>query len=284
MSVVQDYFLLIKPRLTSLVLFATGVGFYFGSPQPLDFPLLFETLLGTGLVAVGASALNQVLERSADAQMQRTRSRPLPTGRLDADRVLCFGAVAAIAGMLDLAARANLQAGLWAAATLALYVFVYTPLKRLTTLNTLAGALPGALPPLIGWTAAGEQLMPGAWCLFAIVFIWQLPHFLSIAWLYRQDYARAGFRMLPGVDPEGFSTGRQIALHSFTLLPLSALPYFLRMSGEVYLGGAALLSAAFLAVGIAFAVQRSDLAARRLFFASVAYLPALLTLMMFDRM
>ena len=280
---IRDYLMLAKPRLSSLVLLATLAGFFFGCTGQIDFVLLIGTLLGTALVACGASALNQVLEIKNDALMVRTQNRPLPTRRLGVEQVLYFGVAMGVTGMLCLALCVNLASAQWAALTLALYVFVYTPLKQITSLNTLVGAIPGALPPLIGFAAARGELNAQAWCLFAILFTWQLPHFLAIAWIYRQDYARAGFQMLPALDPEGFSTGRQIALHSLMLLPLSLLPFMLHMSGWVYLISAALMSVAFIIFALNFTFKRSDKAARQLFLASVAYLPLLLAVMMYDR-
>ena len=282
-SRVHDYKLLTRPRLSTLVLLATLVGFFFGSDDHIDLVLLLETLLGTALVAGGSSALNQVLEVRTDALMERTRNRPLPAGRMSQSEVLYFGVAASVVGLLYLALRVNLNASLWAAVTLAVYVFAYTPLKRLTTFNTLVGAVPGALPPLIGWAAARGSLTQPSFALFALLFVWQLPHFLAIAWIYRADYARAGLVMLPTIDPEGFATGRQIVVHSLSLLPVSLLPLYYHMSGARYLCGALVLGIAFLAVAINFAIKRSDRAARQLFLASVAYLPLLLALMMVDR-
>ena len=279
----SDYVMLAKPRLSSLVLLAALAGFFFGSTGNIDFVLLLETLFGTALVACGASALNQVLERENDALMDRTKGRPLPSHRLEVDQVLYFGVATAVIGMLYLALCVNLPSAQWAALTLALYVFIYTPLKRITSLNTLVGAIPGALPPLIGFAAARGELTIEAWCLFAILFAWQLPHFLAIAWIYRDDYSRAGFQMLPKVDPEGYSTGRQMALHSLTLLPLSLLPFFLHMSGVIYMISALLMSAAFIIFALNFTFKRTDKAARQLFLSSVAYLPLMLAVMMYDR-
>jgi protoheme IX farnesyltransferase len=279
---ISDLMALTKARLTALVLLSAMVGFYFGSPEHLDLSLLADTLIGITLVAAGSSALNQFMERHIDGLMRRTQNRPLPSGRMDPGNVLYFGAIASAVGMVYLQWRVNTDAALWAAITLATYVFIYTPLKRKTTLNTLVGAVPGAIPPLIGYAAARGQLTPQAWALFAIVFVWQLPHFLAIAWMYRQDYAHAGFQMLPKFDAEGYSTGRQVVVHSLTLIAVSLAPFILRMSGEVYAAGAILFGAAFLLFGIKFALRRTDSAARQLFVASVIYLPLLLALMMVD--
>lgn len=278
----DDYAQIAKMRLSMLVLLTTLVGFYFGSSEHMDLWRLIETLLGTGLVAVGSGALNQVIERRSDAKMARTAKRPLPAGHMSAEEVLYLGVGASLAGMLYLALRVSIDAAALAALTLALYVFVYTPLKRVTSLNTLVGALPGALPPLIGYVAAREQLDWPAYVLFAILFIWQLPHFLSIAWLYRAQYENAGLRMLPTSDPEGIATGMQMTVHAVTLLPLSMLPLFFRMSGRTYLAAALGLGAVFLGTCVWFAIKRNDRAARRVFLMSVIYLPLLLSLMMYD--
>jgi protoheme IX farnesyltransferase len=242
-----------------------------------------NTLLGTGLLAGGASALNQFLEREHDGRMRRTEGRPLPSGQLHPDAALIFGGVTALLGLAQLAWAVNPLTGFIGAVTLGLYVFVYTPLKRVTTLNTVVGAIPGALPPLMGWTAVRDAVSLEGWCLFAILFFWQLPHFLAIAWLYREDYARAGFVMLPLVDPEGWRTGRQAVSHTLGLLPLSMAPFALRLAGPVYLAGALLLGAAFLVCAARFSRELSRPRAKQLFYASILYLPLLLGLMVFDR-
>jgi heme o synthase len=279
-----DISALTKSRLTLMVLLSTFAGYYMGCAGAIDWNVLLNTLLGTAFVAAGSSAFNQVIERKTDALMQRTQNRPLPSGRMSPSTVLLAGAILSIGGMLYLAALVNLDAALWAAVTLGLYVFVYTPLKRITTLNTLVGALPGALPPLIGWVAARGELNLQAWAIFSIVFVWQLPHFLAIAWIYRADYARANYVMLPIIDEQGFSTGRQISIHALSLLPLSLAPFFLRMTGPIYVVGALILGVAFLAFGVNFAFKRTDGAARQLFLSSVIYLPLLLALMMVDKL
>ncbi|MEI6231904.1 MAG: heme o synthase [Planctomycetota bacterium] len=278
----SDYAMIAKPRLSLLVLLTTMVGFYFGSLRGLNFLMLAEVLFGTTLVAFGSGALNQCIEISADKLMHRTENRPLPTGRLSYNEVLWFGVLISIAGMAYLVIRVNEWSAVIAALTLVLYVFVYTPLKRVSSLNTLVGALPGALPPLIGYYAARGQLDWPAYTLFAILFIWQLPHFLAIAWLYRAEYSKAGLRMLPNDDPDGISTGLQIFVHALSLLPLSMLPYKFHMAGPVYLVGALVLGLFFLSSGILFLIKRNDAAARKVFLASVIYLPLLLSLMMFD--
>ncbi len=274
---------LVKARLTLLVLLTTLVGFYAGSPGPVDLLLLLHTMLGTALVAAGAAALNQLLEREHDAKMERTEDRPLPSGRLQPGTVLVFGGLSAGAGLLYLALVVNPLTGLLAAVTLGSYLFIYTPLKRVTTLNTVVGAVPGALPPLMGWTAAHGEITPAGWALFAILFFWQLPHFLAIAWIYREQYARAGFVMLPVVDPTGERTGRQAVSHTLGLLPFSLFPFVLHLAGPVYLAGALALGTAYLWFAFQFSRQLTVSAARRLFFMSITYLPLLLGLMVLDK-
>src|SRR5437899_4752751 len=200
---------LAKARLTFLVLLTAVVGFYLGCRGPVDYLKMFHLLFGTALVAGGASALNQLLERDYDSRMRRTQNRPLPSGRLQPQTVLIVGGMGTAIGLIYLAVTVNLLTSLLGAATWATYLFVYTPLKRVTWLNTAIGAIPGALPPLMGWTAARNELSIQGWTLFAILAFWQLPHFLAIAWMYREDYARAGFKMLPVIDPDGHRTGRQ---------------------------------------------------------------------------
>ena len=277
------YLELTKPRLTLLVLVTTAAGAYLAASGAVDPWLVARTLLGTWLVASGASALNQVAERDADARMQRTQARPLPSGRLQALEALRFGVALSVAGLLLLAVSVNLLASLLAAATLGLYLFLYTPLKRRTALCTLIGAVPGAIPPMIGWAAVRGALGVEGWVLFAVLFLWQLPHFLAIAWLYREDYARAGFPMLPVIDPDGGSTARQAVLYAAALVPVSLMPTLLGLAGSLYFVGALLLGAAFLAVGSGMLSVRSNERASRLFLASIAYLPLLLTLMVCDK-
>ena len=274
---------LIKLRLTALVLATTLVGFYLAAPKPLQLGLLLSAMLGTFLLASGVAALNQLLEAQFDSKMLRTESRPLPSGRLHPDVALIFGGACSAAGLILLALRVNLVTSLLGALTLASYLFVYTPLKRKTTLNTLIGAIPGALPPLMGWTAATGAIEIGGWSLFAILFFWQLPHFLAIAWLYRDDYARAGFVMLPVVDQEGKRTGRSSVSHTLGLLPISLFPFLLGISGRIYVVGALILGLFFLSRAIRFSRELTHENARRLFFASIIYLPLLLALMAFDK-
>jgi protoheme IX farnesyltransferase len=234
-------------------------------------------------VAAGASVLNQVVERDTDALMRRTAERPLPAGRLDPDAALVLGVTLGVVGLFSLAIWVNLLTALVGAVALAGYVFVYTPLKRTSRLATLIGAVPGALPPVMGWTAARDSLEPGAWILFGILFLWQLPHFLAIAWLCREDYARAGFPMLPVVEPDGRSTGRQAILYAAALVPVSLLPAVIGLSGTAYFLGALVLGLTFLGFCVAFAQSFSTAAARRLLLASVLYLPAVLIVMLLDR-
>lgn len=274
---------LVKARLTSLVLASTAVGFYMGSPGATDFQLMLHALLGTGLVAAGASALNQLLEREYDRRMVRTQDRPLPSGRMTPEAVFRVGVISSVAGLIYLAAVVNLATALVGAVTLGIYVFVYTPLKRVTPWNTAIGAIPGALPPLIGWTAATGQISAGGWSLFAIQFLWQVPHFLAISWMYRDQYANAGFRMLSAVDPLGNRTANQAMSHTILLLLISLCPVVLNMAGVVYLIGALLLGFGFLGFAAQFARHRSDRAARQLFYASILYLPLLFALIAIDR-
>lgn len=281
--VLSDYLELTKPRVTLMVVITTAIGFYLGSGAGLDLVLLFNTLIGTGLVAAGTSALNQYVERREDGLMLRTRRRPLPAGRLEPQRALLFAAALSIIGILQLLLKVNLVTSVLAALTLLSYVFVYTPLKKVTTLSTLFGAIPGALPPLGGWAAAAGVITPGGLILFAILFFWQLPHSLAIATMYRDDYARGGFLLLPVVDPHGSSTRRQIVLQSLVLLPLTLVPTALGVSGPVYFFGALLLSLGLLGVAVQTALSDTARAARRLLLASVIYLPLLLGLMALDR-
>jgi protoheme IX farnesyltransferase len=282
-SRVADYLELTKPRVAILVLFTVAAGAWLGSSGQPDLLMLVHTLCGTALVAAGASALNQLLERHSDALMRRTENRPLPSGRLQPLEVLFFGSSVALAGLVYLAllVRQPLAVGV-AAITFSSYVFLYTPLKRLTSLNTLIGAVPGALPPVIGWTAVGGPLGPEVLALFFILFIWQIPHFLAIAWLYRDDYARAGLRMLPVVDREGTLTGKQMVSYCMVLIPVSLIPVLFRQGGPVYLLGALLLGLFFLNNALGFMRANSNMQARRVLRASLLYLPALLALLLTD--
>lgn len=274
---------LIKARLTTLVVLTTAAGFYAGWRGAVDWALLLHTVLGTALVASGAAALNQLLEREHDAKMRRTETRPLPAGRLTPDVVLMVGAGLSIAGLLYLAAAVNLLTSLLGAITLILYVWIYTPLKRVTTLNTVIGAIPGALPPLMGWTAARGEISAGGWGLFAILFFWQLPHFLAIAWIYRDEYAKAGFAMLPVVDPEGRRTGSQALSHTLGLFPVSLSPVVFGLAGKIYLAAALALGLWFVFAAFRFSRQLSVPRARALFFVSIIYLPLLFGALAVDK-
>ena len=274
---------LVKARLTFLVLLTTLVGFCMGANGALELGRLMATLIGTALLACGAAALNQLIEREHDAKMQRTEDRPLPSGRLTPETVLIFGGVCSVAGMLYLSVAVNLITGVLGAATLVSYLFIYTPLKRKTWWNTAVGAVPGALPPLMGWTAARGGLSGEGWALFAILFFWQIPHFLAIAWLYRDEYAKAGYVMLPCIDADGHCTGRQAVSHTLGLVFASLCPVAFGLSGAIYLLGALILGIAFLVFAVIFARALNPLRARQLFFVSIIYLPLLLTLMVLDK-
>jgi len=283
-SVVADYLELTKPRITLLVVLTTWVGFVTASASVRGAGgRLASTLVGTGLVAAGASVLNMLLERRTDALMRRTQQRPLPGGRLRPVEVLWFGLALTAMGLALLASGPGWLATALALATWSSYLFLYTPLKTRSSLATLVGALPGALPPVIGWAAARGALDAGAFVLFAILFLWQIPHFLAIAWLYREDYARAGLPMLPVLDPDGRLTGRQAVAHSLGLLLVSLTPAAAGMAGVVYLAGALLLGLGFLALAVRAAVKWTPEAARALFLGSLVHLSALCALLLLDR-
>jgi protoheme IX farnesyltransferase len=274
---------LIKARLTTLVLLTTLVGFYLGWQGSMNFLLMFNTLAGTALVAAGAAALNQLLERDYDARMRRTQSRPLPSGRLQPTTVMLFGGLCSVAGLVYLALAVNLLTSVLGAVTLVSYVFIYTPLKRLTWMNTLVGAIPGALPPLMGWTAARNELSGEGWALFAILAFWQLPHFFAIAWMYRDEYARAGFVMLPSVDTDGRRTAQQSIGNTLALIFASLCPFAFGMSGKFYLVCALAFGVVFLWFAIQFSRQLTLARARQLFLASILYLPLLLAAMVLNK-
>jgi protoheme IX farnesyltransferase len=288
------YLELTKPRITFMVLVTAAAGFVLAHgalPEgataaggALPWLLLVHALAGTGLVAASGSALNMVMEREHDARMRRTADRPLPAGKLDADRALAFGVALGVAGLLWLALAVNLLTAVLGAATLAAYVFLYTPMKRVSSLATVVGAAPGAMPPVMGWAAYTGELGPGAWALFGILFFWQLPHFLAIAWMYRADYARAGFPMLPVVEPDGGSTARQAVLWSAALVPLSLLPAALGLAGWVYAALALVLGLGYLAASVGFGRARTAPTARRLLLTSVLYLPGILGALLADRL
>ncbi len=284
---VAAYMSLTKPRLVLLVLVTVAVGFLLGgrgSIHPGRFATLVATLLGTAMVAGGAGALNQWIERARDAQMRRTANRALPGGRLTPSEAAIFGGLLVFAGSAVLLLGTNLLAAQLAFLTFVLYLFVYTPLKSSTTLNTLVGAVPGALPPLIGWGAATGRLGLEAWSLFLIVFLWQFPHFLAIAWIYRDDYRRAGFRMLTAADARGTRTSRQAVSYALVLVPVGLLPATIGLAGPVYFAGALLLGLAYLGDAVRFWLEVSDLRARRLLVTSFVYLPAILILLLLNPM
>ena len=283
LRVVADLVALTKPRVLVMVLVTTVVGYYVGREGVADYARLLHLVLGTLLAAGGTLALNQYLEREVDGRMDRTRGRPLPDGRLQPLEALLFGVAITVMGLVYLTILVNVLAGLVTAATVVLYLFAYTPLKLRTALCTLVGAVPGALPPVTGWVAARDAFDVGAWVLFGILFLWQLPHTLAIARLYREDYARAGVRLLPVIDPEGTSTERQIVTGCLALLVVSLLPTLIGLAGPIYFAGAFLLGVALVVLGARQAVVPSSAAARRVLFASLLYLPALLALLAFDK-
>jgi protoheme IX farnesyltransferase len=283
-EVVGDYFALTKPRLNFLVVATSAAGYYLGGPPSADVPLMAQAVAGTALVAAGAAVLNQLYERDTDALMRRTRLRPLPDGRVSPVEAGVFGLALSLAGLALLAARANWLAAALALATLIVYLIVYTPMKLRTPLSTLVGAIPGALPALIGWTASHGAIDRGGATLFAIVFLWQIPHFMAIAWLYRDDYGKAGFPMLSVIDPEGRRAGRQAVVYAMALLPVSLLPAFVGLSGTVYLASALMLGIALLVLSVRFARTRTEASARVLFFGSITYLPLLWIVMIANRL
>ena len=280
---VADLAALTKPRITLMVVLTGGIGLWLASGGEVSLGLALHTLLGTGLLAAGSSALNQVLEQDLDALMTRTADRPLPAGRMDPDVALIFGVALSIVGLLELTVFVNLLVALLGTVALAGYIFLYTPLKRVSSLATVIGAIPGAIPPLMGWAAVTDRLDAGAWVLFGILFLWQLPHFLAIAWMCREDYARAGLPMLPVVEPDGRSTARQMVLYGAALLPVSLLPTVLGLTGPTYFLGTLTLGCFFLGVCVVFALRFSTQAARRVLLVSVFYLPAVLLVMVLDR-
>ena len=273
---VADLAELVKARLTLLVLVTTAVGFYLGSESPIDYVALFHVVFGTAAAAAGAAALNQWWERRADALMRRTRTRPIPAGRMRPPQALALGVVLSIFGVGYLAIVCNGLSAALAAITIAIYIFAYTPLKRASTANTAVGAIPGAIPPMIGWAAARGSVGAEAWSLFAIVFLWQLPHFFAIAWMYREDYSRAGFRMISTDDRSGERSASQSVFFCILLLVIAGLPAFLGIASFVYLAIELLLGGLFIAVAMRFLRMRTPSAARSLFIASIVYLPVLL--------
>jgi protoheme IX farnesyltransferase len=287
LHLMRDYIALTKPRITWLILMSTGIGYFFGLKTHFSglasWLLLIHTLVGTGLVASGTAALNQWYEREADSRMRRTEKRPLPLGKMKPSSAMWFGILVAFAGLVELWFGANPLTAMLGFATLGSYLGLYTPLKQRTHLATVIGAVPGAMPPLIGYAAANGSLTLEALALFVILFIWQFPHFLAIAWMYREDYARAGIQMLPVVEPDGQSTSRQIVGYASTLIPVSLFPVFLGMSGKIYFFGALALGIWFLYTGVRVAFDRTNQRARQVLLVSVIYLPVIYGLMVLDR-
>ncbi len=279
----KDYLALTKPRITILILICTAVGYLFGSVSAFHWPALVHSLLGTALLASGTSALNQWYEVDSDAKMRRTRMRPLPAGRMKRSHALIFGAAMSAAGFADLWYGANLLAASLGLFTLLSYLFLYTPMKQRSPACTTVGAIPGAMPPLIGYAAAAGGVDARALALFLILFVWQFPHFDAIAWMYREDYGRGGIRMLPVIEPDGESTARRVVFCSLLLIPVSLVPRFLGMAGPVYAASAIAAGLAFLYFGVRLSRARSIAGAHTLLLASVLYLPALLTAMVLDR-
>jgi protoheme IX farnesyltransferase len=281
--VIADLVALTKPRVVLMVLVTTVVGYYIGLDRVPDWARMLHLVVGTALAAGGTLALNQYWEREVDARMARTRSRPLPQGRLAPLEALVFGVAISVIGVGYLAVSVNVLAAVVTGAIVVVYVFAYTPLKRQTALCTLVGALPGALPPVIGWVAARDALDAGAWVLFAIMFVWQLPHALAIAWLYREDYARGGIRVLPVIDPDGTRTERHIAMSSVALLVVSLLATPAGIAGPLYFVTAFALGTVFVVFGAQQALRPSRTAIRRVLFASLFYLPLILTVLAVDK-
>jgi protoheme IX farnesyltransferase len=275
-GLIRDLVELVKARLTLLVLVTTAVGFYLGAEGPVNFAALLHTVFGTAAAAAGAAALNQWWEHSLDALMQRTRSRPVPSGRMRPRDAFILGSALSIFGVAYLAFVSNALSAALAAITIIIYIFAYTPLKRVSTFNTALGAVPGALPPMIGWAAARGTLNAGAWMLFAILFFWQLPHFFAIAWMYRDDYARAGFQMISSDDRTGERSASQSVFFCMLLFIVAGLPAFLGIATVFYLLAELILGAVFVAVAMRFLKTRARADARRLFITSIIYLPLLL--------
>ena len=282
-STISDYWQLTKPRVTLMVIVSTFAGFYLASSSSLDLILFASTLLGSWLVAGGTNALNQLIERDQDALMKRTRTRPLPAGRLQSHHALVFATTISLSGLILLFLAANLLTCFLAALTLASYILIYTPMKRKTWASTIVGAVPGALPAMGGWAAVRGAIGVEAWVLFAILFFWQLPHFFAIAWIYRDDYARGGFAVLPMFDPKGFRTGAQIVINCLALLSVSLLLTILGVTGAIYFLGALMLGIVFLLSGVRMALRQSNRYARQVLRASIIYLPVLVALMFIDK-
>lgn len=279
----KNYIALTKPRITALILVCAAVGYCFGATGGWSLWTFAHTMVGTALMASGTATLNQWYERDVDSKMLRTRGRPLPTGQVKPADAFLFGACCSLAGFLDLSLGASALAGVAGLFTLATYLLLYTPLKRRSSICTAVGAIPGAIPPIIGYAGACGHLAWEAWALFAILFCWQFPHFYAIAWMYREDYARGGIQMLPVARPDSSATMRQIVIFSLLLIPVSLVPSYLHMAGMIYFAGATVLGVDFVFVGLQASSERSRQSARNVLIASVIYLPALLTLMVYDR-
>lgn len=280
---VAAYVELTKPRITFLIVLTSAAGFCLGSRGAVNYVLFAHAMVGVALLSSGIATLNQFMERELDRLMRRTAERPLPSGRLVPFEALWFGLVLTVTAELYLALFVNVVTAALGLTVVAGYLFLYTPLKTRTTLSTAIGAFPGAMPPLIGWAAARGEVDIAAWVLFAILFLWQFPHFLAIAWMYREDYGRAGIRMLPVVEPDGRVTGQQIITYALMLLPVSLLPAILGISGRFYLVAALVLGLLFLATSIRAAISKSNQHARQLLLASVLYLPLLFGVMVLNR-
>ncbi len=282
-GVPSAYLELTKPSVVWLIILSTAVGFYMGSPNSLSFALFLHTLAATALLAGGTGALNQWLERDLDARMRRTEQRPLPSGRLQPLPAMLFGAGLTVIGLVYLALAVNPLTALLGLLTTTGYLFVYTPLKTRTPLSTFVGSFPGAMPPLIGWVAARNELGFEGWALFALLLVWQFPHFYAIAWMYREDYAKAGILMLPVVKPDGVATARRIVFYAALLVPVSLAPAWLGMTGTIYLTGAVVCGLGYLYFGLLAAREKTTMQARRVLQASIVYLPLVYFLLIFDK-
>jgi heme o synthase len=280
---VAAYLELTKPRITFLIVLTAAAGFALASPGRIDYPAMLTAMVGVALLSSGIATLNQYIEKDLDALMRRTANRPLPTGKLLPWEALAFGVGLTVLAEVYLAVLVNPLSAVIGLTVISGYLFGYTPLKTRTSLSTFVGAFPGAVPPLIGWASARGTIGVEAWVLFAILFLWQFPHFLAIAWMYREDYTRAGILMLPVVEPDGRVTGQQIVLYTVMLLPVSLLPTLLGTAGKMYFVGAIVLGLVFLYFSLRAAFSKSRLAARQLLLASVIYLPLLFILMVLDR-
>jgi protoheme IX farnesyltransferase len=278
----QQYIQLTKPRIALLIVISTAVGYCYGTGSRFSLVTLLHALLGTALMAAGSATLNQWYERDLDAKMERTKTRPIPAGKIQASHALAFGIVLSILGVLELGIFTNILAAALGSGTLAGYLLVYTPLKRKHPICTTIGALPGATPPLIGFAAAGGHLKIEAWVLFGILFLWQFPHFHAIAWMYKEDYERAGIKMLTVVKPHGRALSLEILITLILLLPISLAPTFLHMTGWVYFVAAFLLDLTFLYFGVQMSRERNRVRARSLLLASVIYIPVLFAFLVFD--